>query len=498
MTAKVINLAGGQKVYNKEKEDALLEAQKTELAEKIETADTALDSKIDTAVEGLVEKIESADTALDSKIDGAVENLTDKIESADTALDDKITDLSASLGEAVDTKNVHATNGIKLDTLTSAAPMTSSAGVGYDEAGNLIPIKVVAQIGLPEDAPFVRTDAQGNAKKGTVYDGVAEPGATSNSLVTEAALAKRGNARTDVHTTAGEINENLIFRATQHTADYSKSAFGGLFYEVASFMKSDQIPTGAKLIYLYDNMLRFCTTYPPYSGLQYGADESVEANRLWFESIDWMSVEGTSGTYNLAAGVQVLPVGNTKDISSVKIGYTNAEGIEVNTTETPAVPAYTYNVEGKVGSLSYDIKFSGTTATVVLTPDAGVTATDIYVEVSYTTHSIIVVPLEDFSYTTPVIKVQDEEVAPQNILSFVDYRENATDELLDKRSAETAATVKSISDSISVEPGDDTIAKRNSSGQLKGADITDSDTDGTLLVNKNYIDQKITVYNDIL
>lgn len=497
MTAKEINLAGGQKVYNKEKEDALLEAQKTELVEKIEAADTALDNKIDTAVEGLVEKIETADTALDSKIDDAVEGLVEKIEAADAALDDKITDLSASLGEAVDTKDVHVTNGIKLDTLTSAAPVSSSAGVGYDEAGNLIPIKVVAQIGLPENAPFIRTDTQGNAKKGTIYNGDMEPDSASNNLVTEAALAKRGNARTDVHTTVGEINENLIFRVTQHTANYEKSAFSGLFYEVASFMESDQIPVGAKLIYLYDNMLRFCTTYPPYSGLQFGADESVDANHLWFESIDWMSAEGISGTYNLTAGVQALPVGNTKDISSVKIGYTNAEGIEVNTTEVPAVPAYNYNVEGKVGSLSYDIKFSGTTATVVLTPDAGVTATDIYVEVSYTTHAIIVVPLGDFSYTTPVIKVQDEEVAPQNILSFVDYRENATDELLDKRSAETAAAVKSINDSISVEPESDTIAKRNSDGQLKGADITDSDTDGTLLVNKNYIDQKIIVYNNI-
>ena len=143
------------------------------------------------------------------------------------------------------------------------------------------------------------------------------------------------------HTITGSIDENLIFRATQHTYDYSESAFDGLFYEVVPFMESEQIPEGAKLIYNDNGTLKFTDSLPPYSGLQFGSSESVAANKGWFNGIVWMP-------------------------------------------ETVA--------------------------------------------------------LSDFTYSTPTIKVgNDREVATQEVQSFVDYRENATDALLDLRSAETAA-----------------------------------------------------------
>ena len=150
------------------------------------------------------------------------------------------------------------------------------------------------------------------------------------------------------HTTTGRIDENLIFRATQHTFDHSESAFNGLFYEVAPFMESEQIPEGAKLIYNDNGTLKFCNTLPPNSGLQFGSPEIVAANREWFNGIVWMP-------------------------------------------ETVA--------------------------------------------------------LSDFTYSTPIITVKNadgetREVATQEVQSFVDYRENATDALLDLRSAETAAKLK--------------------------------------------------------
>ena len=146
------------------------------------------------------------------------------------------------------------------------------------------------------------------------------------------------------HTTTGRIDENLIFRATQHTFDHSESAFNGLFYEVTPFMESDQIPEGAKLIYNDNGTLKFTTSLPPHSGLQFGSPEIVAANKEWFNLIEWMP-------------------------------------------ETVA--------------------------------------------------------LSDFTYSTPTIKVgNDREVATQEVQSFVDYRENATDALLDSRSAETTARLK--------------------------------------------------------
>ena len=89
-------------------------------------------------------------------------------------------------------------------------------------------------------------------------------------------------------TIKGSIDESLAYRVTQHTYDYSESAFSGRFYEVAPFMKSDQIPEGAKLIYNDNGTLRFTSSLPPYSGLQFGSPEIVASNKEWFDSIEWM------------------------------------------------------------------------------------------------------------------------------------------------------------------------------------------------------------------
>lgn len=89
-------------------------------------------------------------------------------------------------------------------------------------------------------------------------------------------------------TVKGSIDESLAYRVTQHTYDYSESAFSGRFYEVAPFMKSGQIPEGARLIYSEGGTLRFTSSLPPYSGLQFGSPESVASYRDWFNSIEWM------------------------------------------------------------------------------------------------------------------------------------------------------------------------------------------------------------------
>ena len=89
-------------------------------------------------------------------------------------------------------------------------------------------------------------------------------------------------------TVKGSIDESLAYRVTQHTYDYSESAFSGRFYEVAPFMKSDQIPEGAKLIYNDNGTLRFTSSLPPYSGLQFGSPEIVASNKEWFDGIEWM------------------------------------------------------------------------------------------------------------------------------------------------------------------------------------------------------------------
>ena len=101
-------------------------------------------------------------------------------------------------------------------------------------------------------------------------------------------LVINGQNIVGTQTVKGSIDESLAYRVTQHTYDYSESAFSGRFYEVAPFMKSDQIPEGAKLIYNDNGTLRFTSSLPPHSGLQFGSPESVASYREWFNSIEWM------------------------------------------------------------------------------------------------------------------------------------------------------------------------------------------------------------------
>lgn len=184
------------------------------------------------------------------------------------------------------------------------------------------------------------------------------------------------------HTTTGSIDENLIFRATQHTFDYSESAFDGLFYEVTPFMESEQIPEGAKLIYNDNGTLKFTDSLPPYSGLQFGSPESVAANKEWFNGIVWMP-------------------------------------------ETVA--------------------------------------------------------LSDFTYSTPTIKVgNDREVATQEVQSFVDYRENATDALLDLRSAETAAKLKAETERATTAEGSLDESKQDKLPNGEEGQVLTSNGDGTI------------------
>lgn len=170
--------------------------------------------------------------------------------------------------------------------------------------------------------------------------------------------------KTDIvsgHITKGEINENLMFLVTQYTADYSESAFSGTFYEVTDFIESDQIPEGAKLMYLESGNVRFCDTLPPFSGTQFGMASSVQANKEWFENISW----------------------------------------------------YSYSVTG--------------------TP--------------------FMIPLPDFEYKTPAITISDEagheaSVATQKVQAYVDYRQNAINNLLDLRSSENRMQIDQNTEDI--------------------------------------------------
>lgn len=56
----------------------------------------------------------------------------------------------------------------------SAEPISSAAVVGYDENGQLIPIRASYDVSFPEGADYLKTDAQGAARKGISESGVVQ------------------------------------------------------------------------------------------------------------------------------------------------------------------------------------------------------------------------------------------------------------------------------------------------------------------------------------
>lgn len=117
------------------------------------------------------------------------------------------------------------------------------------------------------------------------------------------------------------LDESLIYRATQYTSDKSVSAFPGTFYEVTDFIESEQIPQGAKLMYLNDNTIKFCSTLPPHSGLKYGKEETVLANKDWFDNIAWMTetVSVTDFEYSIPTIEVKNADGETRSVATQEV-----------------------------------------------------------------------------------------------------------------------------------------------------------------------------------
>ena len=105
----------------------------------------------------------------------------------------------------------------------SAEPISSSAVVGYDENGQLIPIRASYDVSFPESADYLKTDAQGIARKGTSESAIVQ----STNLIQAGAVQNMYDAVnadfnnfsnsfnavnesfSDVNNTFNIVNENL-------------------------------------------------------------------------------------------------------------------------------------------------------------------------------------------------------------------------------------------------------------------------------------------------
>lgn len=85
---------------------------------------------------------------------------------------------------------------------TQSEPVTSSAVLGYDSEGRVIPIHAAFEVGFPENANYLYTDQYGTAFPGTAETEVN----ASNNLITSNAVY---NALANVNNTANNLLDNV-------------------------------------------------------------------------------------------------------------------------------------------------------------------------------------------------------------------------------------------------------------------------------------------------
>lgn len=217
-------------------------------------------------------------------------------------------------------------NKLSID-LLNIEPISSSAVVGYDENGQLIPIRASYDISFPEDADYLKTDAQGTARKGTSESEVVQ----STNLVQAGAVQNMYDA----------VNAN--FDNVQNT-----------FNDFANNLNSANLAT--------ENL--FNDVNNTFNGVN---DKFNDVNNT-FNDVNntFNDVNNTTNdiSNNLDALISALePILGTTKIS----GWTSTSPLNIQgITEFKVAPLATSKMTGSDVGNGAKLNLSGTTATLVL------------------------------------------------------------------------------------------------------------------------------------
>ena len=101
---------------------------------------------------------------------------------------------------------INTANVAELFVNTSPEPITSSAVLGYDSKGRVIPIHAAFDVGFPEDANYLFTDHAGTAFPGTA---ATEVGISSNLITAYAVKNAIDNVTADVNNSFNDVNNSF-------------------------------------------------------------------------------------------------------------------------------------------------------------------------------------------------------------------------------------------------------------------------------------------------
>ena len=151
----------------------------------------------------------------------AVENITGSINDSiitNSTLVNAMLDGNGVLGNVeINNAVINTANVAELFVNTNPEPVTSSAVLGYDSEGRVIPIKAAFEVGFPGNANYLYTD-----QYGTAFPGIAETEVNaSDNLITSYAvynaLANVNNSFNNVNNSFNNVNNS--FNAVNNTAN---------------------------------------------------------------------------------------------------------------------------------------------------------------------------------------------------------------------------------------------------------------------------------------
>lgn len=118
-----------------------------------------------------------------------------------------VENLSGVLGNVeINNAVINTANVAELFVNTQPEPITSSAVLGYDSKGRVIPVHAVFDVGFPENANYLYTDQHGTAFAGTA---ATEVGISSNLITAHAVKNTIDNITADVSNNFNIINDAL-------------------------------------------------------------------------------------------------------------------------------------------------------------------------------------------------------------------------------------------------------------------------------------------------
>ena len=297
----------------------------------------------------------------------AVENITGSINDStitNSTLVNAMLDGNGVLGNVeINNAVINTANVAELFVNTSIEPVTSSAVLGYDGEGRVIPIKASFEVGFPENANYLYTD-----QYGTAFPGIAETEVNaSDNLITSYAVYNAlanvnnsfnnvNNSFNNVNNTANNLLDNVDYLKNivessllpANITGWNSSAYPVIIQGITEFvvepLSADYYPISPEAERIY-----FSNNYYKKNGNDYVKQDVTTTYNTYDDSIpvSWASKYNSHTDYDFETLTEVT-TWKTSDNQPATSGYYLDVDAQSNGTYIVKLLNLTFDEKGKL------------------------------------------------------------------------------------------------------------------------------------------------------